>query len=223
MKKHIINCLAILLSGFYTANAQNKDSTITDNDLVQFSGVVMTSDSLIGIPYVSVVIRRTKMGSYSDYNGYFNFVAHKGDTIDFGCIGFKNSSYIIPDTLKNQKYSMVKLMTADTVYLDVSVITPLPKRDMFDYYFVKADIPDDDMERARKNLERERLKEESETLHADGKEAGKFHLQQQARAYYSAGQIAPNNLLNPLAWAQFFEAWKRGDFKKQDKKITGEE
>ena len=49
-------------------------------------------------------------------------------------------------------------MTADTVYLDVSVITPLPKRDMFDYYFVKADIPDDDMERARKNLERERLK-----------------------------------------------------------------
>lgn len=183
----------------------------------------MTSDSLMGIPYVSVVIRRTKTGSYSDYNGYFNFVAHKGDTIDFSCIGFKNSYYILSDTLNKQKYSMIKLMTADTVYLDVSIITPLPKRDLFDYYFVNADIPDDDMERARKNLERERLKEESETLSADGKEAGKFYLQQQARSYYSAGQIAPNNLLNPLAWAQFFEAWKRGDFKKQDKKITGEE
>ena len=223
MKKYIIYSLVLLIGSVSSALGDEGDSTKLDSDLVQFSGVVMTSDSLIGIPYVSVVIRRTKTGSYSDYNGYFNFVAHKGDTIDFSCIGFKNSYYVLPDTLKKQKYSMIKLMTADTVYLDVSVITPLPKRDMFDYYFVKADIPDDDMERARKNLERERLKEESETLLADGKEAGKFHLQQQARAYYSAGQIAPNNLLNPLAWAQFFEAWKRGDFKKQDKKITGEE
>ncbi len=222
MKTKILLLIALGLSSL-TNEASQSDSTAKDSKLVQFSGVVMTSDSLMGIPYVSVVIRRTKTGSYSDYNGYFNFVAHKGDTIDFSCIGFKDSYYILSDTLKKQKYSMIKLMTADTVYLDVSIITPLPKRDLFDYYFVNANIPDDDMERARKNLEREKLKEESETLSADGKEAGKFHLQQQARAYYSAGQIAPNNLLNPLAWAQFFEAWKRGDFKKQDKKITGEE
>jgi hypothetical protein len=223
LKAKIFLLLLIFCTGFMTVVAQEKDSSQSDSELVQFSGVVMTSDSLMGIPYTSVVIRRTKTGSYSDYNGYFNFVAHKGDTIDFACIGFDNSFYVLPDSLTQQKYSMIKLMTADTVYLDETLITPLPKREMFDYYFVKADIPDDDMERARKNLEREKLKEESETLHADGKEAGKFHLQQQARAYYSAGQIAPNNLLNPLAWAQFFEAWKRGDFKKKDKKITGEE
>jgi hypothetical protein len=223
LKTKIIFLLAAFFVGICGVSAHASDSTEKDANLVQFSGVVMTSDSLIGIPYVSVVIRRTKTGSYSDYNGYFNFVAHKGDTIDFSCIGFKNSFYILSDTLKKQKYSMIKLMTADTVFLDVSIITPLPKREMFDYYFVKANIPDDDMERARKNLERDKLKEESETLGADGREAGKYHLQQQARAYYSVGQIAPNNLLNPLAWAQFFEAWKRGDFKKQDKKITGEE
>jgi hypothetical protein len=23
------------------------------------------------------------------------------------------------------------------------------------------------------------------------------------------------NILNPIAWGQFFEAWKRGDFRKQ--------
>jgi hypothetical protein len=215
--------ISLLIGGFNSLSAQEMDSIPENSDLVQFSGVVMTTDSLIGIPYVSVVIRRSLTGSYSDYNGYFNFVAHKGDTIDFACVGFSSSYYVLPDTLTKQKYSMIKLMTADTFYLDVSIITPLPKRELFDYYFVNADIPDDDMERARKNLERERLKEESETLSADGKEAGKFYLQQQARSYYSVGQIAPNNLLNPLAWAQFFEAWKRGDFKKQDKKITGEE
>lgn len=212
-----------MLLGTTFSKGQDRSKDSLENNLVQFSGVVMTSDSLIGIPYVNVIIRKTKTGTYSDFNGYFNFVAHKGDTIDFSCIGFKSSFYVIPDSLSGNKYSMLKLMTEDTVFLDVSIITPMPKRDMFDYYFVKADIPDDDMERARKNLEREKLKEEAESMTADGSEAGKYYLAQRARSYYSAGQIAPNNLLNPFAWAQFFEAWKRGDFKKKDKAITGEE
>lgn len=222
MKKKFIWLLGVFLCTQFAFGSQ-KDSTNGDAKLVQFSGVVMTPDSLLGIPYVGIVIRRTQMGTYSDINGYFNFVAQKGDTIDFSCIGFKPSFYVIPDTLSKQKYSMIKLLTADTLFLDAAVITPLPRREMFDYYFVKADIPDDDMERARKNLEREKLKEESEQLLPDGAESGKYYLQQQARSYYSAGQIAPNNLLNPFAWAQFFEAWKRGDFKKKDKTITGNE
>ncbi|MBO6515615.1 MAG: carboxypeptidase-like regulatory domain-containing protein [Bacteroidia bacterium] len=213
----------ILICCITTGFAQTEEAQDGgDDNLVQFSGVVMTSDSLMGVPYVSIVTRRTQLGVYSDYNGYFNFVAQKGDTIDFSCIGFKTSFYIIPDTLTRSKYSMIKLLTADTFYLETTVVTPLPRREMFDYYFVNADIPDDDMERARKNLRREELKEQSENLRPDGSESGKFYLAQQARAYYSAGQLAPNNLLNPFAWAQFFEAWKRGDFKKQKKDFSKE-
>lgn len=111
---------------------------------------------------------------------------------------------------------MVKLLTTDTMHLPEAVIYPLPGRQMFDYYFVKADIPDDDMERARKNLERESLKESAQYLKPDGLEAGKSYLAANAAKYYYKGQLPPNNLLNPLAWAKFFEAWKRGDFKKQN-------
>ena len=147
-------------------------------------------------------------------------MAEKGDTVKFASIGFKTSYFVIPDTLKSNKYSMVKLLTTDTFYLDEAIIRPLPLREMFDYYFVKAEIPDDDMERARKNLERERLKESSETMKIDGLEAGKSYLARNAATYYYKGQLPPNNLLNPFAWAQFFEAWKRGDFKKQDSSGT---
>jgi hypothetical protein len=36
--------------------------------------------------------------------------------------------------------------------------------------------------------------------------------------YYYAGQLPPNNLLNPFAWARFIKAWKDGKFKsKKDK------
>lgn len=221
----ILSLIGVILVAMmsFAQSDNSSDKKDADKKLVQFSGVVMTSDSLMGIPYVNVVTRRTQIGTYSDLNGYFNFVAQKGDTIDFSCIGFKSSTYVIPDSLSKQKYSMIKLLTVDTLFLDAAVITPLPRREMFDYYFVNADIPDDDMERARKNLERDRLKEQAENLKPDGAESGKYYLTQQARSYYSAGQIAPNNLLNPFAWAQFFEAWKRGDFKKKDRKISGEE
>lgn len=188
-----------------------------EKDLVQFSGLVLTADSLQVLPYVTIINERDHRGTYTDINGFFTLVGRKGDTIRFLYIGYQPSYYIIPDSLSKQKYSMVKLMTEDTTYLDEAIVRPLPSRELFDYYFVNADIPDDDTERARKNLERQKLREAAEAMGADGMEIGKRHLAQQAQKYYYAGQLPPNNLLNPFAWAQFFEAWKRGDFKRQKK------
>lgn len=212
MRNKLIILFALMLP--LTLKAQVKDE---DKDLVQFSGIVMTADSLMTLPYVNIIITRTSRGTYSDMNGYFNFVAKKGDTIRFSSIGYKTSDYVIPDTLKEQKYSMIKLMTTDTMFLAEAVIRPLPTREMFNYFFVNVDIPDDDMDRARRNLERERIKEAAEQMGPDGAEIAKAHLHQQAQQYYYAGQLPPNNLLNPFAWAQFFEAWKNGDFKKKSR------
>jgi hypothetical protein len=39
---------------------------------------------------------------------------------------------------------------------------------------------------------------------------------QQSKLYY-AGQVPRNNLLNPIAWAQFIQAWKEGKFKSKSK------
>jgi hypothetical protein len=213
VKKIFGICLITCLSFSIFAQDGNKKKDKVEPELVQFSGIVMTADSLMSLPYVNIFSTRTRRGSYSDFNGYFSFVAQKGDTIMFTCIGYKNSSFVIPDTLSAMKYSMVKLLTSDTFYLDEAVIRPLPLRDMFDYVFVNADIPDTDMERARKNMERQKLKDAREEMKPDGAESGKQYLAMNAQKYYYAGQIPPNNLLNPFAWAQFFEAWKRGDFK----------
>ena len=54
------------------------------------------------------------------------------------------------------------------------------------------------------------------TLPADGREAVKYQMQQQANKYYYSGQLPPMNILNPMAWADFIQAWKRGDFKNKD-------
>ena len=64
-------------------------NTVSQTNLIQFSGVVVSQDSLQPVPYCSIIDKKTKRGTTSDYFGYFSFVASKGDTINFSCIGYK--------------------------------------------------------------------------------------------------------------------------------------
>jgi hypothetical protein len=50
---------------------------------------------------------------------------------------------------------------------------------------------------------------------ADGSEAYALTRQNLVTEYQYSGQYKPQNIFNPIAWAQFVKAWKRGDFKKK--------
>ena len=58
----------------------------------------------------------------------------------------------IPDTLKHTFYNLIQPMITDTIYLDKTVIYPWPSKDKFKEAFINIVPPDDDLERARKNL-----------------------------------------------------------------------
>ena len=79
-------------------------------------------------------------------------------------------------------------------------------------------IPDDDLERAKKNLARAEMQVLYENMPMDGSMNFRNQMQaQQSKLYYAGGQLPPNNLLNPIAWAKFIEAWQNGDYKRKDK------
>lgn len=213
MKKLFFLLLAYLsLACSIQANQKifGKDSTI-----IEFSGMVLTSDSLFPISYIYVFEKNSRMGTRTDRNGFFAFTAQKGDTIVFKGIEYQLSYYIIPDSLKKNKYNIIKLLTADTNFLQPVIIYPLPPRVQFDYIFVRTEIPDDDFEKARKNLQNEFLRQEALTGKQDAKAAYSQAMRANVNALYWKGQLPPNYLLNPNAWAQFFNAWKRGDYKKK--------
>jgi hypothetical protein len=195
----------------------NVASSVKDSGLIQFSGILLTSDSLYPVPFANIYVQKRPYGTYSNLEGYFSFVAKKGDTIVFSHVEFKRSTYVIPDTLTDFKYSIVKLLTQDTVNFPGVVVMPMPNRATFDHKFVTNEIPNDDIQRAKNNLEREALKEQAfSSTGADASEAYKQITRMYAqKSYYSGGQIPPMNILNPFAWAQFFDAWKRGEFKRK--------
>lgn len=206
--------IALLING-YELFAQNKDTD--QEDLVQFSGLVMTSDSLQGIPYTNVVVKNRSVGTSSNYKGFFSFVAKEGDTVNFSAIGFQDSQYVIPENLEEKKYSVIQLMTPDTVYLPETIVNPWPTKQQFKQAFINADIPDDAIERAKKNLREEKLQEINDRMVMDAKENTDYYLREEAKKYYYAGQQPPMNIFNPFAWAKFIEAWKNGDFKNDDR------
>ncbi len=214
--------LIVVLSIVSTVFSQNRNTKKIDSTLIQFSGLLLTSDSIHPIPFASVYVNKNPYGYYSNLDGYFSIVASKGDTVIFSHVEFNRTYFIIPDTLKEQKYSIIKLMTKDTQYFPGVMITAMPPRATFDYLFVTKEIPNDDISRAKDNLEREAMRDQASTLSgSDASEAYKAMAREYSTKYnYAAGQVPPMNLLNPFAWAQFFESWKRGDYKKKKPATT---
>lgn len=195
----------------YTVFAQNHNK-----DLVQFSGVVVTGNNLKPVPFTNILVKGTYRGTVSDYFGFFSFVVKKNDTIEFSCIGFKKAHFIVPDTLTESKYSLIQILSNDTIFLKETVIYPWPTQEQFKEAFLKLTIPDDDLERAHKNLAIAEMKEKMDKLPMDGSMNYKYAMQEKTNQLYYAGQFPSNNLLNPIAWAKFIEAWQNGDFKKKE-------
>jgi hypothetical protein len=162
---------------------------------------------------VSVVVKGQNRGTVTNEQGVFSIVVMKGDQVEFTSIGYKPKLVEIPRSLEGNQYSVIQLMVTDTVYLPATIIKPRPTKEQFDRDFINTHIPDDDIEIARQNTEESKRRILVRTLPADGREAANFTLRNQANRYYSAGQMPPQNLFNPLAWAEFIQAWKRGDFK----------
>ena len=188
-----------------------------DKDLIQFSGVVVTADSLIPIPFTNIIIKNSHRGTVSDYYGYFSFVAEKKDTIEFSSIGFKKIEFVIPDTLESTRYSLIQQMAQDTVFLREAVIYPWPTKEQFRAAFMALELPEDPKEIAMKNLDRAEMKERAEALAMDGSMNFRHAMDLHRAQLYHAGQLPPNNLLNPIAWMKFIRAWKNGDFKRKKK------
>jgi hypothetical protein len=209
--RHLLLFLSLVLLVSTAAVAQPDRQA----DLVQFSGVVVT-DSLMPVPFTNILVRNTYRGTMSDVYGYFSFVAQEGDTILFSAVGFERSQYVIPSSLQDSKYSMIHVMSRDTVQLREIAVYPWPSKEQFRDAFLNLRLPDDDYQLALKNLSPAEMVQRMENLPPDAYQSFQYQMAlDQTRLYYSGG--TPNiNLFNPVAWAQFLQAWQNGDFKKKD-------
>ncbi len=213
MKYVFVYSLCLLYSAFFG----KLSAQIIDDDLIQFSGVVVSADSLNPVSFTTIIISKTQRGTICDYYGYFSFVAHKNDTIEFSAVGYKRNFFVIPDTITQQRYSLIHVMSADTIMLEPTLIYPWPTEEEFKKAFITLNVPDDDIEIARKNLAKAEMKERAMNYKMDGSMNYKNYIETETSKLYYIGQTTPISILNPFAWAKFIKAWKEGRFKKKKK------
>ena len=213
MKKFLPYTIALLFLIPRTAKAQFE--TVRDS-VVQLYGIVMTADSLVGIPAVSISVKGQNRGTITNDQGVFSIVVLKGDVVEFTHVSYKPKIVSIPRNLEGSQYSVVQLMVSDTVYLPMTIIKPRPTPEQFARDFVNTKVPDDDIEIARQNTSEAKRRVLMRTTSGDGGEATSLQMRNIANKASYAGQAPPMNIFNPAAWAKFIEAWKRGDFKNKN-------
>jgi hypothetical protein len=194
------------------ATAKAQFETARDS-VVQLYGVIMTADSLVGIPAVSIMVKGQNRGTITNNQGVFSIVVLKGDQVEFTHVSYKPKTISIPRDMEGNQFSVVQLMVADTVYLPATIIRPRPTAEQFARDFVNAKVPDDDIEIARRNTDAAKRRVLMKTVPGDGGEATAIQFNNIAKKAVYSGQLPPMNIFNPAAWADFIQAWKRGDFK----------
>lgn len=213
MKKYLLFTGIILLSLSQAAKAQFETSR---DSVVQLYGVVMTADSLVGIPAVSIVVKGQNRGTVTNNQGVFSIVVLKGDEVEFTHVTYKPKKVSIPRNIEGNQYSIVQLMVIDTVYLPATIIKPRPTPEQFARDFVNNKVPDDDIEIARQNTSAAKRRILLRTVPGDGGEATRIQMNKVANRAVYQGQTPPMNIFNPAAWGEFIQAWKRGDFKNKN-------
>jgi hypothetical protein len=205
----------LLILGIFFLFPASLRAQFTNDKMVELTGVVMSSDSLRYLPFVTIAITNKGMGTMSSERGVFSLVAEKGDTLDFTCIGFRRKRYIVPNEVPSNRLSVIQLMSQDTFYLATTIIRPQLSAEEFDEAFRNWNIPDDKYETARKNTEYQTMRMLAFMMPRDGRENQQVYQNMQVQRSYWAGQQPPMTVFSPLAWAEFFKAWKRGDFKRK--------
>lgn len=201
--KRIIYYL-IFFSVFQAAHSQ-------DEKLIQFSGVIRNL-KYEPISNVHIINVNKKTGTTGNEKGIFSFIVEPSDSILFRCIGYKNTLVIIPDSLVLSQYPRDIYMLNDTIHLSEVKIFPWKTYEEFKVAFLKLELPDDDEKRAYKNIALIKAQLNMD-FEPDADLSFKTAMQKHYDKLYYAGQYPSIPILNPLNWAKFFEALKRGDFK----------
>jgi len=190
-----------------------------EKKLVQFSGVILNTDSGTVVPYVNITNRSAGNQVFAaNYKGYFSFVAHEGDTLQFSAIGYKKEGIVIPRNLPDKKFTVMVKMKQEIINLPTVRVFPWASMDDFKREFLTMKFADDDLAIASKNVSRESLAAMAANLPRDGQEMQNLNFQNNHTRLVNQNmnQRMSNPLLSPFAWGALIQQIMQGD-KSRDK------
>lgn len=205
--------LASLFLAITTTASAQSDSILIQTEVVQVSGLVVTGDSLMPLPFTTVYRVRDSRGTMTDPQGFFSIPILEGDTLRFSSTGYITREVVVPSGGERNRISLVQPMSRDTIMINNAYIYPWPSRDAFKKEFMALGLDEDTYSVGQQALDPFDIYDRLIDVGLDGQANASEELRQMSFDYSHAGMAPTTNLLNPVAWAQFINALKRGDLR----------
>ena len=209
----------VLLSGLLLASPEAQAQG--RRRVIQFTGIVASGDSLLGVPGATVYVPKAGRGTASNAYGYFSLAVLAGDSIIIRSLGYANYPIVIPPDYQRQSYSVVVQLQEDATMLGEVRVFPYTTERDFKKAFLALRLPTERGSSAAANLNEELMIRifRTKPLGAVDNFRQTMDLQQLSldrRNGIAPNQYSNNPLLNPFSWLQLIQQVKRGEFKKKN-------
>ena len=208
MRRNFTNILILVGMFIFLAQVGFGQDT-PKKDVIQFSGVVVTQDSTMGIPGVNVYVPKGGRGTSTNMYGYFSFPVLAGDSVVISAVGLRKKHIIIPSISKDN-YTVIIPMEEDTTMLEEQVISPFPTEEMFKEAVLAMQLPNQQgLNSMDEHLNPAQLAMLAQNMPMDGSMNYRFYTQMHSQYLFDGSGPRYNPLLNPLAWMDFFKSLKK--------------
>jgi hypothetical protein len=182
-----------------------------EKKLIQLTGKI-TDELLQPVAFAQILVLQNYHGALTNVYGNYSLVVEESDSVLITAVGYKNRYLVIPPDQPSHFLTIDLTLRTDTLVLAEARIYPWKTYEEFKEAFVNLKLPTDDMERARRNIAL--IRTQIIMDHEPSARANFQHImEQQYQQTFTQGQFPSYQILNPFAWAKFFKALKRGDFK----------
>ena len=211
LKKYIIY-IVFTIAGMQALSAQEL--------LMQWTGVVR-NDLLQPVPFAHIIRQKDFHAIMSDHTGKFTIIAFPRDTLLVSCVGYKLMKIPVPNVSydDSRHFNRDIIMEEDTITLSELVIFPWRTYREFKEAFMALELPEDDLQRAYRNIAvlQEQIYAAIANRQATPNSNFRDAMNSRVTRMMTYGHMYPTySITNPIAWAQFFQALRNGDFKRTD-------
>ncbi len=175
--------------------------------IIQLSGVILSEDSVSGLPGVHIYVPKAGRGTTSNRTGYFSMPVLEGDSVVISSVGYVRRSYIVPKSI-SEYITIIVEMVQDITFLKEVEIMPFPTEEVFKEAILALNIPMDNGVDP-KALNAELLALMLRTTPMDGEANYRYYMNQYPGTINDRFQPRVNPFLNPFNWARFFRDLKK--------------
>ena len=199
----ILFCLSTFLLGHNELFAQSKKK---EQQVVQFTGVIVADDGYTQIPGVHVYVPKSGRGTSTNMYGFFSMPALVGDEIVVSAIGFLKQHYIVPEG-ENGRVNVLFKLEEDTVYLQNVDFTLYISEREFKEAILALQLPNN-RDVLQNRLDGAALAMMLRNTPYDASLNARHYFDQQQ--YYMQDNYGPrsNPFLNPFNWGRFIKSLK---------------